>query len=59
MAKCTFEYVKNYIKEKSNGECELLSTEYINSSTPLALKCKCGNVFYKSFYHLKNGFFLC
>lgn len=59
MAKHTFEYVKNYINEKSNGECELLSTEYVNSNTPLALKCKCGNVFYKSFYDLRNGFFLC
>lgn len=57
--KHTYEYVKKYINEKSNGECELLSTEYVNSDTPLALKCKCGNVFYKSFYHLRNGFFLC
>lgn len=57
--KITYEYVKNYIAEKSNGECDLISTEYINCSSPLALRCKCGNIFYKSFYHLKNGFFVC
>lgn len=59
MAKHTYEYVKNYINEKSNGECQLLSTEYVNSTTPLALKCKCGNIFYKSFNKCKNGFFVC
>lgn len=57
--KHTYEYVKNYIEEKSGGECKLISTEYINSNSPLALQCKCGNVFYKSFYKLSNGFFMC
>ncbi len=57
--KITYEYVKNYIAEMSNGECDLISTEYINCSSPLTLKCKCGNIFYKSFDKLKNGFFVC
>lgn len=59
MAKHTYEYVKNYISEKSNGECELLSTEYVNSTTPLALKCKCGNVFYSNFNKLRNSLLIC
>ena len=35
------------------GESELLSTEYVNSQTPLQFKCKCGNIFERSFskYH--------
>lgn len=57
--KLTYNYVKNYITEKSNGECELLSDEYINSSSPLALRCKCGNIFYKTFNKLRNSFFIC
>lgn len=59
MAKHTYEYVKNYINEKSNGECQLLSTEYVNSTTPLALKCKCGNVFHSNFNKLRNSLFIC
>ena len=55
--KFTYDYVKNYIQEKSNGECKLLSTEYVNCSTPLTLQCKCGNIFYKPFFQFKNGFF--
>lgn len=57
--KLTYNYVKNYIAEKSNGECELISDKYINSSSPLALRCKCGNIFYKTFNSLKNNFFIC
>lgn len=55
----TYEYVENYINEKSNGECKLLSTEYVNSTTPLALKCKCGNVFHSNFNKLRNSLFIC
>lgn len=57
--KFTYDYVKTYIQEKSNGECKLLSTEYVNCGTPLTLQCKCGNIFYKPFSKLKNGFFVC
>lgn len=57
--KLTYEYVKTFIEEQSGGDCELLSNEYVNSLTPLALKCKCGNVFYKPFANCKNGFFIC
>lgn len=37
----TYNEVKKYFSD--NG-CELLSTEYINNSTPLEYRCNCGNV---------------
>lgn len=57
--KLNYDYVKNYIKEKSSGGCKLLSKEYINSTTPLTLECKCGNVFYSNFDKLKNSLMIC
>lgn len=42
---------------KDIGESELLSTEYVNSETPLLFKCQCGNTFKRSFakyYHAKQ-----
>lgn len=57
----TLEDIKNYIKtyDKDN-ECTLLSTEYINSSTPLKFKCNlCGEEFKRDFAHLKRGRFTC
>lgn len=57
--KFNYEYVKNYINEKSNGECELLSNEYINSSTSITLKCKCGNIFQSTFEKLKKSQMIC
>lgn len=47
-----FEDVKKYIHEQ---ECEYISGEYINYSSKLILKCKCGNVFVKDFRHFKRG----
>lgn len=44
--------VINYIKSK---ECEYISGEYINHSSPLTIKCKCGNIFIKDFNHFKRG----
>ena len=38
--KLTYEYVFNYFKEH---DCELLETEYINSSTLMNYRCECGN----------------
>lgn len=45
MKRKTIEEIKQIVKEKSNGECELISTEYKNSNSPIVLRCKCGNVF--------------
>lgn len=59
--KATFEDVKKFLKENDiNNECTLLSTEYINSSTPLELKCNlCGRIFERDFSHIKRGRFKC
>ena len=56
----TIEEVKRYIDEHANGDCILLSTEYINSNTPLQLKCNlCGKEFQRDFQHIKRGRFCC
>lgn len=52
--KLTIDYVYNYIKEISNGDCELVSKEYINSTTKLDIRCKCGEIFPKDFSHIKR-----
>lgn len=41
------DYVKNFVKE--NSECQLISNDYINSTTKMKFKCKCGNIFETSF----------
>lgn len=50
--KYTFEEVKDFIESKG---CKLLSTEYVNNSEKLIIKCSCGEVFKKSFDKFKNG----
>lgn len=57
--KYNIEDVKKYVEEKSNGECQVLSKEYKNFSSPLLLKCKCGNTFEKSFERIKTGRLCC
>ena len=47
-----FEEIKKYIKK---NECEYISGEYVNVSSKLTLKCKCGNIFSKSYAHFKRG----
>lgn len=50
------DYVREYVAKKG---CLLLSETYENSSTPLCIKCQCGNVFKKTFNKFKSGFTLC
>jgi late competence protein required for DNA uptake (superfamily II DNA/RNA helicase) len=58
--KLTIQDVQKYIDENANGQCTLLSTEYVNTKTPLLFKCNvCGNQFERDFGHLKRGRFLC
>ena len=57
--KLNIDEIQIYIKEKSNGDCELISKEYNNSRSLLTLKCKCGNLFYASFNKLKNSMMIC
>ena len=52
MRKLTYSLVKETIDKT---DCELLSTSYRNCKTKLKLKCKCGNIFYKSFMKFKAG----
>lgn len=57
----TFEDIKKYIYENDlKHECLLLSTEYINSKTPLQFKCNiCGQMFERDANHLLKGRFRC
>ncbi len=57
--KMTYSEVKMYIEDNGGNACELLSIEYINSETPLKLRCKCGEVFYRTFHKLRMGRFFC
>ena len=50
--KLTYEEVKKYINSKN---CELLETNYVNSSTKMKIRCSCGNIFIKDFNHFKRG----
>lgn len=52
MKKWNYNSVKEYIE--SNDGCELISKEYVNYSSKLEIKCKCGNVFLLSFNGFKN-----
>ena len=55
----TIEYVKGFVRDKSKGECEVLSNEYINSVTPLLVRCKCGEEFCRTFNKLKQNTVYC
>ncbi len=57
--KLTYNEIKKYIEENSKGTCTLLSTNYINSDTPLILQCQCGNIYQRTFKKIKLGRFLC
>lgn len=60
-AKLTIKKVRQFIETYDvNHECELLSTEYINNSTPLKLKCNiCGEEFKRDFNHIQKKRFMC
>ena len=49
--KFTYDDVKDFIE--NNSECKLLSTEYKDAKCKLKLKCKCGDIFMKSFKDFK------
>ena len=51
--------IKKFLKD-NNANLELLSTEYMDNSTPLKLKCRCGNIFYRPLARVKDKkLFLC
>lgn len=55
----TIEYVKEFVRDKTNGECEVLSTEYVNSDTPLQVKCGCGEKFNRTFHKMRDREIMC
>lgn len=57
--KLTIEYVREFVKEKTNGECEVISSEYINSDAPLLIRCRCGNEFERTFHKLRDREIMC
>ena len=57
--KYTLEYVKEYVKDKTNGKCEVVSNEYVNSNTPLQIRCSCGKIFERNFRKLKTRDIMC
>lgn len=50
----TYEYVSNYINQKSNGECCLIYGDIKDSNSPITLKCKCGNIFESSYKKVRE-----
>lgn len=50
--KFTFEFVKNFFEKES---CELLETEYVNSSTKMKYICFCSNESSITFKNFKKG----
>lgn len=58
--KLTLNDIKKFIEENDiEHQCILLSTEYINSTTPLKFRCKCGEEFERDYSHLKRKRFTC
>lgn len=52
----SIENIKNFIKI-NNINVELLSNEYINNTTNLKFKCKCGKIFYRTLMKFKDSFY--
>lgn len=50
--KLTIEEVRQFVQE--NSDCELLSTEYVNSPDKLEFRCGCGEVFQTSWNAFKT-----
>lgn len=45
----SYKYVKDFIENKSNSGCKLLTSTYINAKQILDIRCKCGEIFQISF----------
>ncbi len=56
-----YDNVKEYIENKSNSGCKLLTTkeEYINKKEKLDIKCSCGNTYKCSFNQFKSQQKIC
>lgn len=61
-ARKTLKDVQEFLKKNDiNHECTLLSTNYVNNTTPLEFQCNlCGNIFTKDWSHLqRQKYFTC
>ena len=47
----SYEYIKDFIENRSESGCKLLSKEYVNAHALLKIRCKCGNIFITNFNH--------
>ena len=52
--KTPYQEVKEFIEGEEGNGCKLLSTEYVNNSTKLKIRCACGEIFEKSFQNFKQ-----
>lgn len=60
MTKYTIDSIAKYVREQSNGKCELLSTSYKALKYPLLFRCECGNTFERTLADMKkNNSFSC
>lgn len=50
-----FEKADEFVKEETNGECELLSIEKRNNRDCMKIACACGNEFLAFYYQFKKG----
>ena len=55
MIRFTYEDIKHFIEVESRSECELLSSKYVGSASPLKLRCGCGNEFKVSYHHFRHS----
>ena len=53
--KLTIEYVKEETLRLTNGKCECISDEYVDSSFKLAIRCKCGYVYHPTWGNFQQG----
>lgn len=57
--KKTLEEIKQFVTEVTNGTVQLLSDVYINSKEHLKFRCKCGEIFERSYGKFKQGSYYC
>lgn len=55
----TIEDVKNFVYKNTSDTVKVLSTEYINSKSPLLFLCKCGDKFTRSWINYRKSSFYC
>lgn len=57
--KHTADEIRKILKEKFNGECELVSDYYPGSRKKMEFRCKCGKTFFRLFQDVNRGHIVC